>query len=386
MKKKFFKNYLLGYLNTYFTVKYVAGKDNFTYKNYKINKTISYLNLSPVFAFFFRKSSFFISFLESYISVFILIILFFKRLFFFARTSFIEVKSRNIVFGISDKFYLDKFISHIGISKEQFYLLCFPNSNSGNLDIQKVSVLSGIKFRDLVYSFIYSLQIIFFIKKKYSHRDLFFGAHASFDFFLTSFYIYNSSISNKYYSDATYCKWAHLLGGLSHETYLVQHGIVFDNVRLFKIGSVNNLIYLNDQQKSVFEHLILINIPISKNIQKATKFDSLKTIKNGLYNVLLICNNIYFDREKSIINDLSKLNLNLYVKPHPTDSPEKYVNECINKKFVLLGKEDFPIVDIVISYNSTLAIEYKSNGIEVLFYDDLNYHRNYDNLLKKFTN
>jgi len=79
---------------------------------------------------------------------------------------------------------------------------------------------------------------------------------------------------------------------------------------------------------------------------------------------------LFFEKEKEIIEDLSKKNINLYVKPHPHSLFDPYEKLNISNNFVILQREDFPKVDIVISYSSTLATAYENYGIKVLNYDD----------------
>ena len=50
------------------------------------------------------------------------------------------------------------------------------------------------------------------------------------------------------------------------------------------------------------------------------------------------------------------------------DVKDNYVKLCEKYGYSLLGRTDFPKVDFVISYNSSLAIEYQDAGVQVLIY------------------
>ena len=78
----------------------------------------------------------------------------------------------------------------------------------------------------------------------------------------------------------------------------------------------------------------------------------------------------YADKEREIIRSLQGLNINLVLKNHPTQNVSAY-NEMKNMyNFILLNDNRFPKADVVISYDSTLALEYADCGSEVFYYDD----------------
>ena len=89
---------------------------------------------------------------------------------------------------------------------------------------------------------------------------------------------------------------------------------------------------------------------------------------------------VFFDKEIEVIKDLSSKNVNLYVKPHPSDNPNSYEKLLVNNNFLLLDKGDYLKVDLVISYISTLATEYENNGVQVLRYDDKLFESNYNKI------
>lgn len=49
----------------------------------------------------------------------------------------------------------------------------------------------------------------------------------------------------------------------------------------------------------------------------------------------------------------------------------------------MLGKTDYPAVDYVISYDSTLVLEYQAKGVKTLMYEDLDYETEYQKLLNQ---
>lgn len=87
------------------------------------------------------------------------------------------------------------------------------------------------------------------------------------------------------------------------------------------------------------------------------------------FSVLIIAfSGDFFEIESQIIKELQDFPIDIYVKNHPTQSNEQYVNLKSKFRFNLLTEQRFPHVNCVITYDSTLAHEYKSVGIEVLYH------------------
>lgn len=73
------------------------------------------------------------------------------------------------------------------------------------------------------------------------------------------------------------------------------------------------------------------------------------------------------------ICELLYKDVNLYIKPHPGDKDNPDYREMSDKyECVIVPKSGYPHVDIVVSYESTLADEYEDVGVKVVRYDILN--------------
>lgn len=124
------------------------------------------------------------------------------------------------------------------------------------------------------------------------------------------------------------------------------------------------------------------NTPEARYFAKMEFSSNDKLRNNGKKDVMLACELIYFETEEKIIKDISgNSHLNLYVKPHPQNSIVKYTALQEQFGFVMLGKTDFPKMDYVISYDSTILLEYQSNGVKTLMYEDPDYQIEYQKLL-----
>lgn len=79
---------------------------------------------------------------------------------------------------------------------------------------------------------------------------------------------------------------------------------------------------------------------------------------------------LYKEYETEILKALQGLDIEIYLKNHPT-LPDSIYNELRSKySFIFISGPEthYPDVDLLISYNSTLAFEYASIGTKVLYY------------------
>ena len=100
-------------------------------------------------------------------------------------------------------------------------------------------------------------------------------------------------------------------------------------------------------------------------------YDFSTNLKPGKKSVLVVGNYYLFkEREEEIIKGLQGLDIIIYLKNHPSHSDAIY-DELRNKyKFEFIRGQEvtYPSVDLLISYDSTLAFEYASIGTRVLYY------------------
>lgn len=102
-------------------------------------------------------------------------------------------------------------------------------------------------------------------------------------------------------------------------------------------------------------------------------YDFRPAFKPNKFSVLIIgMYTLFADKEKEIIKDLQGLDIDVYLKNHPSIDNGKY--DVFRKEYNFIFLEgvgaELPDVDLVFSYDSTLAYEYASIGTEVLYYDN----------------
>lgn len=381
--KNYFKNYLLGYLNEYSSYRlYIDIEEGDSYKDFKVKKVANYLKVPSkylkIFTFFIPV----VSLLEIPLSLLVLTLRFFKSCLIFILTRKTVLKNSNIILGLNckKKTFLNM-LESVEIVKEDVIIVKLPTVSIDYSEFQTVKLLSGVNFLDIIKSYINAVKMVFFIKQKYNKRDFLFRAQASFEYFLCCCFINRIDKTNNHYFYSLIDRWAYLYGSLDVTTYLIQHGIIGDSLKFKKIGKVDYAYYIDREQKNICEKNLIENKPVASFRKKINLTVIDKLYQHNLKNVLIICNMSFFEKEKEIIHDLNK-KVNLFIKPHPGDSYDSYNSLLLKYKFILLEKDTFPKVDIVISYISTLATEYELNGIPILRYNDESFKTDYDNNFK----
>ena len=108
-------------------------------------------------------------------------------------------------------------------------------------------------------------------------------------------------------------------------------------------------------------------IHIGYDFHPAFKPNNSSILIIGMYTLLA-------DNEEQVIKLLQGVDINIYLKNHPSIADEKY--DELRKKYSFIFLEGIgsklPDVNLVISYDSTLALEYSSIGTKVLYYGHFN--------------
>lgn len=380
--KNVFKGYLYGYLNS-FKIDMELKVPSLSYKEFKTVQIAKYMNISKKYIHIFSIIMIIVSKIECTVSMLILSYKFIKYSMLFLLTTRKSIKNSNIMLGFSikRKERFIKLLESIDLDKNDVVLIQLYSNNDTYNEFTNVSLFSGIKYLDIIKSFIYSIKILFLMKKKYGKQDFLFRAYSAFEYFLFYFFVLRSCTSNTYYFYNLIDRWAYLFGNTIHKTCLIQHGILSKGRKVRKIGRVDCAYYISMEQKEICERILFYNVPHAYYRKTLLFSSNNKLLHNELKNILLVCNLYFLEKEKTIIQDISKRNANLYIKPHPLDiNIEDYKNLLKDNNFVILEVNDYPEVDIVISYKSTLADEYENNGVIVLRYTDESFAEKYQEL------
>ncbi len=257
-----------------------------------------------------------------------------------------------------------------------------------------ISTLKIVTFRGLIMNYLSSLITIGSVWYHFGYRNVIYSAN-SFEWFLMYdvIKILNEKVKTILFSNQK-DRWAILYDrNFKGQKVLLQHGtniirvLPSDLVKPYlnfiqeynvwslqmpvKYRSINTLYAFNEIEADVmidgeFDNKPDITIFIGYSLVIKPYHHQVEDEKRVL---LLIGNSSVFNIEEAFfINKLSKEKFHLLIKPHPNSNIIDY--SSYNKVATLVNFN--PEVDIVVSYNSTLAYEYESLGYAVIIYKDLN--------------
>lgn len=165
--------------------------------------------------------------------------------------------------------------------------------------------------------------------------------------------------------------WAIMFDNLSFRSRtLIQHGYLGRIDLPIKLKRIDRFYALSKSaSEDALESLFIgkPDIAIMKSTINLTDFNDNK------FKVLLVLNLGLIKIEEKIITNLKTYGVSIYLKKHPSLKADSDYSNLAKKFNLNYIKEDiFPLVDFVISYNSTLAYEYMAHDIPVYIYTNDN--------------
>ena len=234
-----------------------------------------------------------------------------------------------------------------------------------------VNIITCLSYSDIGRSLMASWRTIWTLYRKYRKRDPLFRSYSSLEYYLACCFVNNTEMSNSFGFYNTYDRWAFLMCNTENSTF-VQHGSLTEQLSLIKIGTPQTAYFINEKQEKILEHVLLKGKPQNIKYRRLIKFtENELLLHNDKKNVLLVCWSQRIEKEWKICELLYK-DVNLYIKPHPGDRDNSEYN-AMSEKYgcVIIPKTGYPKVDVVVSYESTLADEYEDVDVKVVRYDSL---------------
>lgn len=239
---------------------------------------------------------------------------------------------------------------------------------------REIKVLSVISYKDIFDAFISAVAMIFYMERRFAKEDILFRSYASFEFFLTCRFVKRTESDNKFIYFNTFDRWAFLMCRANTEVYFIQHGKLDYLTTLIRVGTPDVAYYVSPAQQTIVEDTLFANKPKEVRFRKILQFthNDILIRDNGKLNVLIV-SVVSFIKDVVKIVEMLGGKVNLYVKPHPSDKVMDTYNHLVEEYgVVILEKTAYPEVDVVLSYNSTLADEYDLAGVRVIRWDLLN--------------
>lgn len=367
LEKKYIRYFISGYLNMYYNeLSFAYDPSQGSFQQYRIRSTLRYLGLKDTT----KDYSWLAPLLGISSSVLGSIIVFFKALIVLFICPFKHKHSyegrtflASLGFASFRLKYLLESVRPLEISTIKIPFI--KNDYQEN----EVDILTEVSVADVCKSLIAAWQTIWVQYTKYNHRDPIIRSYTSFEYYLACCFVKNMKGKNRFLYYNTYDRWAFLMCNTECSTFL-QHGKLMDTVLLIKVGTPETAYYLSKRQGLIVEKKLFNNTPKNVRQRKPIEFTCNEMLQqNGKKNVLLVCWNNNIEKEWEICEMLHG-KCNLYIKPHPGDKNNPtYPQMAEQYQCVIIPKTGYPHVDVVVSYDSTLADEYEDVDVQVIRYD-----------------
>jgi hypothetical protein len=280
-----------------------------------------------------------------------------------------EIVEENLILVANGR--VDYLYNKLNKSEKVTYININQNNKANYISYKKY-----LKLSDYFLAYIFSLISIFYLLYKLKNKTDILQAYVAFEWFLV--YLSLNRLkkgAKKVYFANHYDRWAVMFDQLfkDKEVVLIQHGILPDNLQLdYKLENINTIYYYDDKSKILFKKMFNLN---SINFEKLTLSLILSDIKSNKKTILIIGQPHSIDIEIDIISEL-KNKYEIYVKPHPLFSREKY--KSIKDINIIEDRNFYPRVDLALCYESTLGLEYEASGVNVLWWKDYDIKSIYD--------
>lgn len=257
-------------------------------------------------------------------------------------------------------------------SKDWVYSLGVPDNDK---DCTKTihTIFEYLNCIDVLLAYLYAVVATFaslkITKFKYVMRN-----YSAFEYCLTYRYL------RKIPQSTTICfcnqidKWALLFDDAPLNKILFQHGIESPTANWpNKLKSIDTVYVLSMEESKLLFRAAFSRKPSLIRVMSSTI--SLTPVNKNQYSILVVGFPGYsmFDKESAIVETFCNKPFFVYLKPHPgKEDMTRYENLAIAhpESCKLVMGQMFPDVDIVVSYRSTLAVEYQAYNKKVLLYND----------------
>lgn len=256
--------------------------------------------------------------------------------------------------------------------------VAFININQPNKDYY-IDINSFVSFGKIIKSYIYSIASLFYIIFRLNRKTDFLQVYVAYDWFKTYFVLKEivTCADNIYFSNH-YDRWSTMFDFLFKENNLVliQHGILPDNLTLtYKLKNLNTIYCFDENSKNIFLKLFECTRTNFKTINLKLNLIPVECDKKT---ILIIGQPHSIEREIEIIELIRNLCF-VYVKPHPLYDNFKYKTDGVE---LILDKNFFPKVDMALTYESTLGLEYEISGVNVIWWKEMTNQQIVDKIVK----
>lgn len=381
IEKKYRKYFIYGYINfVHISRSFVKNQEEVSFINWKLRYVFTHIGLHSPKGDYSRWANV-IAVLEVIVSFSVLlgrfIVVVSQKLF----SRHVDVQDQYLQAPLTWPAYRIKDMLR-SVEGVEAYSIKIPFVKNSYKE-REIKVLSVILYKDILDAFISAAAMIFYMERRFAKEDILFRSYASFEFFLTCRFVKRTESRNKFIYYNTFDRWAFLMCRANTEVFFIQHGKLDYLTTLIRVGTPDVAYYVSPAQQIIVEDTLFTSRPKEVRFRKMLQFtqNDILIRDNGKLNVLIV-SVVSFIKDVTQIVEMLGGKVNLYVKPHPSDKVMFSYNYLVEQYgVVILDKTAYPEVDVVLSYNSTLADEYDLAGVRVIRWDLLNNIKEVENLV-----
>ncbi len=218
----------------------------------------------------------------------------------------------------------------------------------------------------IILGLCYQTILYYFVK-----YHCYYAIYKVWDFYETYIGISNISKDNEIVFCNQSDRWAILFDSIpSRKKILIQHGIASNDiicpVRLSNVDIFYSI------SKSTYKdvYFSILDCKPELRFQKGSLHLSDIEKHNGIA-ILIVSHIVWFEKEEVLVRTLTQIgDIDIYLKKHPEVKNDQCYRDLQSAyPFNYITDAFFPNVDGVISYQSTLAYEYRDIGIPTYIYD-----------------
>lgn len=239
----------------------------------------------------------------------------------------------------------------------------------------KHNILEMLNAWDLIKAYFWSIGSIVAATVN-THGQYLYRNYLCYEYILTYYYFQKLSPDSTLYFVNHLDRWAVLFNLAPQKNkILLQHGIESPTADWpVKLTSVTKAFVFSEGQKERLTKAVLGHVPLFEVMPPTIKLTEMTTaLEKNI--VIVACDNyIFYEQEEKIIKNTARDNMRIYVKIHPGKNDyQKYLwlKKEANKNVEVINTPTFPRVEAVVSYRSTLGMEYEAHNIPVFYYDEM---------------
>lgn len=288
--------------------------------------------------------------------------------------------------------FLPRLLENAGILDEKAYWLCWNASSIHNIKTdKKIDALSVLSYHQIFWCFVDSIRAYFLILSRYGYLRVLMS-NGAFDWFIYYWTLQNIKPDVKLFFCKQYDPLTICIGRSPQQNKVfLQHGtlVIKNNTRNipypilqkvvgkdcytvnspYKLSNISAAYCFSETEYEAACESIFYGRPKPIIVGYGLKETDLIKVDSEKSVLIVGFYPSYKDKEERLLSELSKYEIKVFLKNHPGVPPMLYNDLRSKYKFIFINDSVFPKTSIVLSYGSTLALEYEELGVNVLYYD-----------------